>query len=996
MDGPLLMIKSGPVFFVEEVTMLLKRLARLLLCFGREFINRNIVVLDAFLLAQVDLHQAERRPLQRSYQFSGDIVPVSSVRVKETTSDGATRRMSMESHSPLLEALSSKSGCLPKTMPSPNLPNLKSGSSSSSRSSSPDAQLAPPSQSDISHSSATHPSDSSSTSDVIKASTTEKSDVSMAKPRRKRALSVITPKNRRSSLQVLSPVDKGDNQQTTPSSSLAVNPDQRSKRLSCEQLLASSEESEAQGEKEKEKGDDAGYEEAGEYIWSVLSFIKMNLSKFYTGLLKKDELVSRNTSLLRTVVTKVANEYRRVSKTFSSQDESCGPDPLNFVPGNRYSFESFASSYPSAANRTVYLLMFDSIIGYFAPATGKVHFERLEYPHNVVPGRGCKQSSSGKSDKGDSDKLSESKKDESSKGGSLLVRIHMLQKSDEYVFMSVSRECTINDMLEEICHSASELGNMLSASSPRSQSSPEGFTSVGSSNGKESPLTLPRASSGIVGGVLKRAKVVSATQSFWKELHELGKNATSEITSDLEPGHRRSTSYQFRLNSSLLALARLSQNSSSAGDIPFTPINQPRSAKVSSCFTQKELEYMTENSSICTGLYIYANSRVDDMTCSFAPRTLTPAAADFLQSLLGRKKGDSAPDLSPQNCLPALCELNAMFQSVHDLLPVSVEVHNIAPARGDPRRTAVPNSKLIAGAAQAPVAQRGRFNSLRTLFGRGKERKTNQIKNVSRSPVLLLVSQPFQVIPWESLLSDDVVLRYLSFFDVIQRSVLAERDPTELRVNEPVYRSLFYRATEQVVNTCEQARLKYQCDDLLCQLRVTVQTPEGSEDASVVGCFQSPLVEMTKRGIIISRKKYKYVEFIDLSTLSTSPEVFWDYFTVNHQRFPVIVVSYADVADPPKLLTTILRYRPSTAVIGVPSCQMKTIVQKLSAQHDAAIKQYQRTVTTKVTTEAGLTQYDRYQFLLSVVAAVRTESMAHISLLNCPLPLPSFALSLSS
>jgi len=245
--------------------------------------------------------------------------------------------------------------------------------------------------------------------------------------------------------------------------------------------------------------------------------------------------------------------------------------------------------------------------------------------------------------------------------------------------------------------------------------------------------------------------------------------------------------------------------------------------------------------------------------------------------------------------------------------------------------------------------------------------------------------------------NDEIVLRYISFFDVVQRYVLAERDPTELGVNEPFYASLFYRASEQVVTTCEKARLDYQCDDVLSQLRINVHTPEGSEESSVVGCFQSPLVECTKRGIIIPRKKYKFTELIDLTAISTSPEVFWSQFSVHNQHFPVAVVTYADVANQPKLLTTILRYRPCTAVIGVPSAYLKSVLQKLCVLHETAVKQFQHTVATnKVSTDGGVVPCDRYQFLLSVIEAVRSETMIPMSLLNCPLPLPSFALRLSS
>jgi len=69
-------------------------------------------------------------------------------------------------------------------------------------------------------------------------------------------------------------------------------------------------------------------------------------------------------------------------------------------------------------------------------------------------------------------------------------------------------------------------------------------------------------------------------------------------------------------------------------------------------------------------------------------------------------------------------------------------------------------------------------------------------------------------------------------------------------------------------------------------------------------------------------------------------------------------------------------------------------MQMLCTQHEAALKQYQNTVVTPKVSVGGISQYDRFQFLLSVIAAVRTEPMIHIGLLNCPLP--SFAVHPSS
>jgi hypothetical protein len=70
MDGPLLILRTCPAYFLAPIVRAIQRLTRLLLCFGRDMINQNLVVLDACVLSQVDLMQVLKRPLRTNYLFN--------------------------------------------------------------------------------------------------------------------------------------------------------------------------------------------------------------------------------------------------------------------------------------------------------------------------------------------------------------------------------------------------------------------------------------------------------------------------------------------------------------------------------------------------------------------------------------------------------------------------------------------------------------------------------------------------------------------------------------------------------------------------------------------------------------------------------------------------------------------------------------------------------------------------------------------------------------
>lgn len=1001
MDGPVLMMRSAPLFFLSSVFSVIQRLARLLLCFGSEMIIKNITVLDAFLLAQIDLQQAKERPLQRCC-FNSDVAtsPQPSPRENDPRAGGKGAPVN-----PVVLRASSKS------------PSVTTPSSPCS----PAAAL--------------------QRSDVVKASTPN---------------SVLPPL----------PYQPGVSAQTRDGKS-EEDPAKTEEQKDDEELTT-----------RPAQGNHPGYEEAGEEIWGLLHFMKTNLKKFYCGRLKKDELVSRNTALLREI-SSTAKRYRcfvvpsvpqvYASTAAGSQKQSscvCGlPASVYATLYGSYTFDSFNAAYSSVSGRTVYILLLGKVVAYYAPATGKLHFEFLDYMPHLVPARGCPQQGACARHSAEPSGASDSGGSAAPKDSPVLVRVHMLQKPDEYVFMLVSRECTIGDLLDEICHTAADHGathlqaSAQARSAPASTSSGAGSTDSAGSSGSTPalsalgpiPLRGARAVFTSSGNMQlaqqQRVKFVSATSSFWRELGKLGNKVQSETTRSriTSSGHRRSLSYQFRLNGSQLALARVAPaaGAQEPGELRFLQIARPRATRVLNCFAQADVDRVCAPRAAaggagaagdcpCPSLYLYgAVARADDVTCSLAPKTLSPGAVAFLVSLLGPGSGDRAGPGAPPAAAP-LCELRALFQGLRDLLPVAIEGAPDPTRSQKPRDERVPPRPAAPGTPAAPphvlppaTPRGGRFSSLRGLFGLAKDHRSSGngsgnssgsgsgsgsggssgsgsgssgVQTVARSPVVLLVSQPLQVVSWEAVLAEHVVLRYWSFFDLV-RSAGAAQDAAQAAAVEPAYTAFFCRAAdERAAAAREHARLAYQRGCVAAQLRAAAAPPEMARACAAACCAPSPLVDAARRGAAVPRRRHRGVDFFDLGALREQPPLLWEHVAVRGTTFPALVVTYADLADPPALLTALLRQRPCAAVLGVPRAATRAVVQRLCAQQEVVAKQYHRPVPPSVAQQQqqpgasvpdDAVPRDRYQFLLSVVAAAQAESPVPIAVLNAPPPLPS-------
>jgi len=158
-----------------------------------------------------------------------------------------------------------------------------------------------------------------------------------------------------------------------------------------------------------------------------------------------------------------------------------------------------------------------------------------------------------------------------------------------------------------------------------------------------------------------------------------------------------------------------------------------------------------------------------------------------------------------------------------------------------------------------------------------------------------------------------------------------------------------------------------------------------SRQNATAGMFQSPLVEVQKRSVMVPKKKYKYLHFFDLSTVGSNPDnvtsMLSHYSDPNEGTFPVLVASYADLIDPSAPLLAIVRKCPNVTVVGVPALFTKIVVKKLMTIQESFLKSLHRI-------DRQLDFRDRYQFLLSIIQAAKKDSCIPISILNPPVAFP--------
>ncbi|KAL6077951.1 Tetratricopeptide repeat domain containing protein [Balamuthia mandrillaris] len=63
MDGPHVLLQGAPPKFLRKLQHLLKRVLRFMFCFESELINKNLMLIDAYLLLHIELEQALKRPI---------------------------------------------------------------------------------------------------------------------------------------------------------------------------------------------------------------------------------------------------------------------------------------------------------------------------------------------------------------------------------------------------------------------------------------------------------------------------------------------------------------------------------------------------------------------------------------------------------------------------------------------------------------------------------------------------------------------------------------------------------------------------------------------------------------------------------------------------------------------------------------------------------------------------------------------------------------------
>ncbi|GAM25504.1 hypothetical protein SAMD00019534_086790 [Acytostelium subglobosum LB1] len=425
---------------------------------------------------------------------------------------------------------------------------------------------------------------------------------------------------------------------------------------------------------------------------------------------------------------------------------------------------------------------------------------------------------------------------------------------------------------------------------------------------------------------------------------------------------------------SLISLAKRMTRGGPAhakGYMSFDQLNVP----LSKVFSQREMNECTERNALQLSLFVNSGEEkkscssraldsplttssedVNDQAIAFKPDTLTSLLS--LLSLTSSKEV-TQEDIDRKKIVNDL--RRSVFGSLFEILPTEksdTEAH-----------------KSQAAATAAANAKKTRSF---VFFGNSKTSEatmsaaTLPATNISTSPMIFICSKSLQVFPWE-LIIQDFMVRYLTLYDLMKTSCVDVSDP-ENQENGiiPTFVSCCNSSidkTHYIDNQRKDRLLK----SIFYNLYTTINTPSGRLPNDNQP-FLSPLIKLGVKPSVV-KKKYKYLDFFDLSTSKISGIVnFLESFD-DSIHFPVFIFTYHDIVDLSQLPLFILRSKPICNVLFIPYCKQKEIMSRLCKIYDVHLKQNVKNATPS-------TRKERYQFLISAVQNLKEEFQVPIAIFN--------------
>ncbi|KYQ89246.1 hypothetical protein DLAC_09901 [Tieghemostelium lacteum] len=439
---------------------------------------------------------------------------------------------------------------------------------------------------------------------------------------------------------------------------------------------------------------------------------------------------------------------------------------------------------------------------------------------------------------------------------------------------------------------------------------------------------------------------------------------------------------------SLISLAkRMVRSDDPAYSKAYVSIDQ-LSYQIAKVFSHREMRECSEQNPL--QLYLFVNSheerrslssldptnKTNDQAITFTPEIL--ASINPLLSLSSSPKDPTQEDLDRKKVVNEL--KHNTFSSLFEILPTNQQQigstsdqKKMQSSTGSTSSTSshTSNSSTSSGKDSTKKSQ-----SKFVFFGSSKSETIQPTTNISTTPLLFICSKSLQVFPWELIMMDLFVVRYLSLYDVLRTNYISDSGEGSHHHSLggdlcPSFVSVCNSQMEKSQNT-DYLKKEYSLRSVLYNLFTSIVIPSANRTVNENHPYHSPLIKIGTKPAIM-KKKYKYLEFFDMSVKNQRITSF-----IETHSYPIIVFTYNDLVDLSSIPVTLLKSKPICTVLFIPNSKQKDIMSKL-------FKIYENQAKISQKSNQPISKKEKYHFLVSTIQILKEE-------FNCPIVFfnPSF------
>ncbi|EGC34039.1 hypothetical protein DICPUDRAFT_153830 [Dictyostelium purpureum] len=403
------------------------------------------------------------------------------------------------------------------------------------------------------------------------------------------------------------------------------------------------------------------------------------------------------------------------------------------------------------------------------------------------------------------------------------------------------------------------------------------------------------------------------------------------------------------------------------------------SYQICKVFSHREMRECSEQNPL--QLYLFVNSGEERKSLSTFDSaqqqktndqaiTFTPEILSSFNSLLSLVSTDKNPAEEAERKKIVSEIQHTTFSSLFEILPAEKEKlkSQLSSTQASQHTKKSSTSAMVKSALPF-----GLFSSSSTKL---HSNDTVTTVNVSTSPLLFICSKSLQIFPWELILPEFTV-RFKSLFDILKSnyiSISSNEESENQCPATPLFISCCYSQMDKAQNT-DAIKKDYSLKSTLYSLYTTPLKPAGNRIVHSNHPYHSALIKIGTKPSII-KKKYKYLEFFDLSTpINNHITKLIDEINNNNQFYPIVVFTYNDLVDLSQIPILLLKIKPISYVLFIPFAKQKEIMNRFFKLYDNHLKQTSKGTPTT-------TRKERYQFLVSAIQTIKEEFYTPIVFYN--------------